>query len=223
MFADPALCPDELHSSAEIYSARIADQADEIAESVPEFRLHRGVYGCCPGPSYETPLEVQAGENSGVGAFGMSTAPECMVAKSLGMEVFALSLCTNLAAGISQVELSHEEVKEVADKSGPLLMTFMEKLLNNLEPTHDAATVVLNPKEHPGVTFNRIVDRATESQIQEAKQYIQAQTSLETFSGAVQLPVKLVDEFMASQFVSDISHIILSEIPHFPSLAGRSM
>lgn len=63
----------------------------------------------------------------------MSTVPECIVAKNLGMEVFALSLCTNLAAGFSDIPLSHDDVKEVADKSGPLLMSFMENLLSKLE------------------------------------------------------------------------------------------
>jgi len=91
-----------------------------------------GVYACSPGPSYETPSEVSGGKNIGIGAFGMSTVPECIVAKSLGMEVFAMSLCTNLAAGISSVPLSHKEVKEVADQSGPKLMKFMEKLLSEL-------------------------------------------------------------------------------------------
>lgn len=75
---------------------------------------------------------MSGGKNIGIGAFGMSTVPECIVAKSLGMEVFAMSLCTNLAAGISSVPLSHKEVKEVADQSGPKLMKFMEKLLSEL-------------------------------------------------------------------------------------------
>jgi purine nucleoside phosphorylase len=136
VFADPSLCPPEGVSSCSFYSKRIASKAREIAATVEGFGLVSGVYSWWPGPSYETPLEVFAGANSGAGAFGMSTVPECIVATSLGMEVFALSLCTNLAAGISSIPLSHAEVKEVADKSGPLLMKFMEQLLSSIEPVN---------------------------------------------------------------------------------------
>lgn len=75
--------------------------------------LFEGIYGATSGPCYETPSEVRTFTTLGASAFGMSTIPETMAAKALGMEVFAISLITNLAAGISKSALTHSEVKKL--------------------------------------------------------------------------------------------------------------
>jgi len=72
-------------------------------------KLHEGVYLATPGPSFETPAEIRAFQVIGADAVGMSTVPEVIVARHCGMRVAAISVITNLAAGLSGDELSHEE------------------------------------------------------------------------------------------------------------------
>jgi len=72
--------------------------------------LHRGVYAAVTGPSYETPAEVRALRVLGADLVGMSTVPEAIMAQYLGMEVVALSLVSNAAAGLTTAELTHDEV-----------------------------------------------------------------------------------------------------------------
>lgn len=80
--------------------------------------LKEGVYVAMPGPSYETPAEVQLLANLGADAVGMSTVPEAIAAKALGTEVMAMSMMTNLAAGLGGSQPSHEEVLETAQAHG---------------------------------------------------------------------------------------------------------
>jgi len=75
-------------------------------------RLQRGVYLAVSGPSYETPAEIKAFRRWGVDAVGMSTVPEAIVARQMGLRVAGLSCITNLAAGVGSGHLSHTEVLE---------------------------------------------------------------------------------------------------------------
>jgi len=81
--------------------------------------LKEGVYLATTGPSFETPAEVRAFATLGADAVGMSTVPEAIVARQLGMRVIGISCITNAAAGISKQPLSHEEVSETADRVRP--------------------------------------------------------------------------------------------------------
>lgn len=74
--------------------------------------LRQGVYMAVSGPSYETPAEIRAFRRLGADAVGMSTVPEVMVARQLGLRVAGLSCITNLAAGIGGKPLDHGEVLE---------------------------------------------------------------------------------------------------------------
>lgn len=79
-------------------------------------RLQEGVYCQFPGPCYETPAEVRMVRILGGDAVGMSTVPECMVARHSGMRVLGVSCITNMAAGILNQPLCHEEVTETANR-----------------------------------------------------------------------------------------------------------
>ena len=93
---------------------------------------YRGVYCGVSGPTYETPAEVRYLQQLGGKAVGMSTVPETIAANHLGIRVCALSCITNLAAGLSQNKLSHDEVTETAraveSKFGQFLVQFISTL-----------------------------------------------------------------------------------------------
>ena len=82
-----------------------------------QINLREGVYWFVKGPSYETPAEIKMIGLSGGDAVGMSTVHEAIFAASIGMEVSAVSLITNYAAGISSTKLSHDEVIETANEA----------------------------------------------------------------------------------------------------------
>jgi purine-nucleoside phosphorylase len=94
--------------------------------------LHEGVYCGLLGPTYETPSEVRMLERMGVDAVGMSTVPEVIVARALGMRAVAVSCITNKAAGLSPEKLSHAEVMEagkaVAGQFEALITEFVRQL-----------------------------------------------------------------------------------------------
>jgi purine-nucleoside phosphorylase len=94
--------------------------------------LQDGVYCGLLGPTYETPSEVRMLERLGVDAVGMSTVPEVIVARAIGMRVVAISCITNKAAGLSPDKLSHAEVMEagraVAERFEGLITEFVKRL-----------------------------------------------------------------------------------------------
>jgi purine-nucleoside phosphorylase len=88
--------------------------------------LKEGVYLAATGPSFETPAEIRAFAALGADAVGMSTVPEAIVARKLGLRVLGISCITNAAAGISKNPLSHEEVSETADRVRPEFAGLLE-------------------------------------------------------------------------------------------------
>ena len=102
----------------------------ELAAKEMNIKLLRGIYCWTTGPTFETPAEVQAIQSIGGGLAGMSTLPEAVVAFDLGFEILGISLVTNQAAGISKTPLTHEEVKETADKIKEPYYHFMKKVIN---------------------------------------------------------------------------------------------
>jgi purine-nucleoside phosphorylase len=101
--------PDLTHA----YDPRLATALEEAARACGQ-ALRAGVYAQLNGPSYETPAEVRMARALGADAVGMSTVPEVIVAAHMGLPLAGISCITNLAAGISQHPLTHEEVMEVA-------------------------------------------------------------------------------------------------------------
>ncbi len=92
--------------------------------------LDEGVYLAVPGPSFETPAEIRAFARLGADLVGMSTVPETIVARHMGLRVLGLSCVTNLAAGISKTPLNHEEVFE----AGRRVQHQLTALLTSLAP-----------------------------------------------------------------------------------------
>jgi len=91
--------------------ALVVDEAKAIGVEV-----RRGIYGALSGPSYETPSEIHLLRNLGADAVGMSTVPEAIVARHMGLEVLGISCITNMAAGISDEPINHEEVMATGDR-----------------------------------------------------------------------------------------------------------
>lgn len=98
----------------EVYDKALRQKIREWAQR-QSMRLQEGNYLATTGPSFETPAEIRAFATLGADAVGMSTVPEAIVARQLGLRVIGISCITNAAAGISSGPLSHEEVTETAD------------------------------------------------------------------------------------------------------------
>jgi purine-nucleoside phosphorylase len=94
--------------------------------------LQEGTYCWLQGPSYETAAEIQMLKILGADAAGMSTVPEITAARQLGMKAAAISLISNLAAGISQSKLSHSEVTETANRIEEKFVLLMKTILTSL-------------------------------------------------------------------------------------------
>jgi len=120
----------------EVYSQRLRAIAGEEAIRLG-IHLESGVYACMPGPSYETPAEIRALRSLGADVVGMSTAPEAIVARHAGIEVLALALVSNAAAGVVGTPITHEEVLEAGRRAGPILARLIEGVVASL-PTSNS-------------------------------------------------------------------------------------
>jgi purine-nucleoside phosphorylase len=113
---------------SDAYDPRLGALLDEAAARVG-LPLPRGVYACVLGPSYETPAEVRMLRALGADLVGMSTVPEVIAARHMGVPVVGLSVVTNHAAGLSRQPLSHEEVAETAGRVRERLTALLEAFL----------------------------------------------------------------------------------------------
>ncbi|HVK20636.1 MAG TPA: purine-nucleoside phosphorylase [Actinokineospora sp.] len=108
----------------DLYSPRLRAIAKEIDPSLTE-----AVYAGLPGPHFETPAEIRMLRVMGAGLVGMSTVLEAIAARAAGVEVFGLSLVTNLAAGITGDPLNHEEVLEAGRVAASSMGTLLRELV----------------------------------------------------------------------------------------------
>jgi purine-nucleoside phosphorylase len=115
----------------EVYSRRLRGIADEAARS-QGLALAHGVYAAVHGPSYETPAEIRYLRLIGADAVGMSTVPEAIVARHMGLDVLGISCITNPAAGVLPAPLVHEEVMEVAKRVKAEFSRLLEGILERL-------------------------------------------------------------------------------------------
>jgi len=122
----PLLGGPHFHDMSEVYSAAWREKFIAAAATTG-LKLHSGVYAALLGPQYETPAEIRMLRTLGADAVGMSTVPEAIQARALGMEVAGISMLTNWAAGLKPQTLHHAEVVEVGKAASAdlarLLMT----------------------------------------------------------------------------------------------------
>ena len=117
---------------SEVYSRRLRLLVRQIAEE-QNIPLQEGVYIQLTGPNYETPAEIRMCRILGADAVGMSTACEAIAAKHMGMEICAISCITNLAAGMSQQPLNHQEVQEIAARVEVRFHHLVTQLIRRME------------------------------------------------------------------------------------------
>jgi purine-nucleoside phosphorylase len=91
--------------------------------------LKEGVYAALSGPSYETPAEIRYLRTIGADLVGMSTVPEVIVARHMGIEVLAISCVTNMAAGLGIGEINHEEVLETGERVRGIFLALLTAVL----------------------------------------------------------------------------------------------
>lgn len=108
--------------------AALKAAAAKVGEPLPE-----GVYAWYSGPSFETPAEIRAIRTLGGDAVGMSTVPEVILARFLGLKVAAISTITNMAAGLSAEAISHEHTKAMAPLGAAKLERVLRQFLSDLQ------------------------------------------------------------------------------------------
>jgi purine-nucleoside phosphorylase len=117
--------PDMTHAYAKSYRVLAREEGGKLGMT-----LHEGVYAAMLGPSYETPAEIKYLRTIGADLVGMSTVFEVIAARHMGIEVLAISCVTNMAAGIVDQPLSHQEVMETGER----VKTSFEALLRAVLP-----------------------------------------------------------------------------------------
>ena len=121
----------------EAYSKRLRQLAIQAADEEGQ-TLAEGTYLAVSGPSFETPAEIRAYRTLGATLVGMSTVPETIVARHMGIEVLGISCVTNLAAGLSPAPLSHTEVFETGRQVERKLAGLLERVATWIAALVDA-------------------------------------------------------------------------------------
>ena len=112
-----------------VYSPELQELVVEEAKAI-NVEVRRGIYGGLSGPSYETPAEIHLLRNLGADAVGMSTVPEAIVARHMGLEVLGISCITNMAAGISDEPINHEEVMATGDRVRETFTELLQRVIS---------------------------------------------------------------------------------------------
>ena len=122
---------DRFLDMTEAYSRRLREKVQAVAVR-EEIELATGVYVATPGPSFETPAEIKAFKMMGADLVGMSTVPEVIAARHAGLEVIGFSIVTNLAAGMGETSLSHEETLNEAGAAGKKLVCLLQAFFKDV-------------------------------------------------------------------------------------------
>lgn len=114
-----------------VYDIVLQDIIENVAEDL-NIELQKGVYAQLTGPSFESPAEIRMLAKLGVDAVGMSTVVEAIAANHMGMKICAISCVCNLAAGICEHALTHEEVQDAANKAAPLFKELVRESISRM-------------------------------------------------------------------------------------------
>ncbi|MBC8029154.1 MAG: purine-nucleoside phosphorylase [Pyrinomonadaceae bacterium] len=115
----------------EVYSRELQELVTQEAR-VLGTTVRRGIYAALAGPSYETPAEIHMLRAFGADAVGMSTVPEAIVARQMEMNVIGISCITNMAAGISEQTINHQEVMETGEKVRITFTQLLRRIITKL-------------------------------------------------------------------------------------------
>src|SRR5262249_1562972 len=115
----------------EVYSRELQEIATEESKRLG-IDLRRGIYAALPVPSYETPAEIHMLRGFGADAVGMSTVPEAITARHMGMRVLGISCITNMAAGISDQPINHEEVTATGERARDMFTQLLRHIIGRL-------------------------------------------------------------------------------------------
>ncbi len=115
----------------EAYSPRLIRLAENCARELG-IELRHGVYAGLQGPSFETPAEYRWLRTIGCDAVGMSTVPEVIVARHMGMECFGMSVITNSTATSEAMKTDHTEVQEVGNSAQPRMTALFKSIIEHL-------------------------------------------------------------------------------------------
>jgi purine-nucleoside phosphorylase len=127
--------PDMTHAYERSYREFAKEEAGNL-----EMTLHEGVYAALLGPNYETPAEIKYLRTIGADLVGMSTAFEVIAARHMGIKVLAISCVTNMAAGIVDQPLSHQEVMETGERVKTSFEALLRAVLPRIQNDKDIAT-----------------------------------------------------------------------------------
>jgi purine-nucleoside phosphorylase len=116
---------------SEVYDPELRELAKEAA-SRAGFPVHEGIYVALLGPSFETPAEIRMLQSVGGTVVGMSTVPEVIAARHMGMKVLVLSFAANPAAGLVDRPLTHTEVLDEGQKAAAKLALLMDLLVEKI-------------------------------------------------------------------------------------------
>ncbi len=115
---------------SEPYNRKMIEVAEKVATE-KQIKIHKGVYLALQGPTFETPAEYGMVRAVGADAVGMSTVPEVIVAKHMGMDCFCVSIITDMGGPEIAFAVSHEEVLEAANKAMPNVIQLVRGLIAN--------------------------------------------------------------------------------------------
>lgn len=114
-----------------VYAPELQQMVIEEARTIG-VEVRRGIYGALSGPSYETPSEIHLLRSLGADAVGMSTVPEAIVARHMGLDVLGISCITNMAAGISDAPINHEEVMATGDRVRDVFALLLQRVVGRV-------------------------------------------------------------------------------------------
>lgn len=199
-------CFREMHAKLQ-FDREIIEFAKSLITPESKFKAHEGTYFWVRGPCFETGYEVESYTKLGGNLFGMSTIPEVLAAQASGMRMLVTAVVANLAAGLTDEELTHELVNHNIQSVQSDIEEFFMKLITNLPPFHGT---VLNEWSHEisQNTLTRVRIETDERDIRTATEFIK---KLE--KGKPEISLLIVANCNTIPRLANLRRVLLSDIP----------